>query len=312
MKKKLTRLAALLLVFAMIFAFAACKGDDTDTQTTTAATGEAADTTTPEAGDDATDATEAASGDDATDVSEESTAAETETDANGNVVETQAAAPAAKPATTAEIVKFYNDATAKAFNAKVGFKKYRITGNEKMDSNAIVEKFKDVIYQFMGIGAANAFSETVVKGKWEADAKKHYLRVSTLTTGDVTGASCTQSGDNYIITLNVKPGKTHAEKNVIQNNAPLDKCGICVGDEDKAYYDHKRASVIYAAISGMFGSAIVDESYKNATVTATVNASTGELVKLVVKFDIAVTTQKTMGTISATGTSTVTYSDFKY
>ncbi len=312
MKKNLTRIAALLLVFAMIFAFAACKDNkDTDTDTTTAAAGEVEDTV---AGGDTAESTEAVSGD-TTDVSaEDSTAAETETDASGNVVEPEADAPAAvaKPSTTAEIIKYYNDATAKAFKSKVGFKKYRITGNEKMDSNPIVEQFKDVIYKFMGIGSANAYSETVVKGKWDADTKHHYLRTSTLTAGDVTSASCTESGGNYVITMNIKPGTTYATKGSIKNNAPLDKCGICVGDEDKSYYDHKRASVIYDAISEMFGSAIVDESYKNAVVTATIDADTGNLVKLVVKFDIAVTTQKTMGTISATGTSTVTYSDFKY
>lgn len=308
MKKNLTRIAALLLVFAMIFAFAACKDNDTDTETTTAAAGEVEGTEAK--GDDTAEGTEAVSGD-ATDVSaEDSTAAEeTETDASGNVVEPEAAA---KPATKDDIIKYYNDATAKAFNSKVGFKKYRITGNEKIDSNAIVEKFKDVIYKFMGIGAANAYSETVVKGKWDADTKHHYLRTSTLGAGDVTNATCTESGSNYVITMNIAPGTTHATKGTIKNDAPLDKCGICVGDEDKSYYDHKRASVIYDAISEMFGSAIVDESYKNAVVTATIDAATGNLVKLVVKFDIAVTTQKTMGTISATGTSTVTYSDFKY
>ncbi|MBQ9857422.1 MAG: hypothetical protein IJO77_00310, partial [Oscillospiraceae bacterium] len=235
MKKKLTSLAALLLVFAMIFAFAACKDEKDDAETTTAAAGEVDDTVVdaPEDGGDAVvESTEAASGD-TTDVSaEDSTVAETETDASGNVVETQAVAPAAKPATVAEIVKYYNDATAKAYNAKVGFKKYRVCGNEKMDSNAIVNQFKDVIYGFMGIGAENAFSETVTKGKWEADSKKHYLRTSTLTAGDVTGATCTESGSNYIITLKVKPGTTSASKGTFKNNAPIDKCGICVGDED--------------------------------------------------------------------------------
>ena len=72
MKKKLTSLAALLLVFAMIFAFAACKDNTTEPETTTAAAGEVDDTqaNAPEADSDVADATEAASGD-TTDVSAE-------------------------------------------------------------------------------------------------------------------------------------------------------------------------------------------------------------------------------------------------
>ena len=318
MKNTITRIAALLLAFSMIFALAACK-DKTEENDTTAAAGEVDNTA---AGVEATgDGTQTATGD-TSDVSGDSTApAETETDKSGNVVETKGSSSApivappagnSKPSTAAEVLKYYNDVTAAAVKAKVGFKKNRVTGNEKMDSNAIVEQFEDQIYKFMGIGAANAYNETVTKGQWETDAKKQYLRASTLGKGDIKSANCTPSGDNYVLTIKINDGNTYAAKGVIKNDAPLDKCGINCGDEDKHYYDHKRASTIYAAISGVFSNAIINESYNNAVVTATVNASTGKLVRIVVKFDITIKTEKIMGTINASGTSTVTYSNFVY
>lgn len=319
MKNTITRIAALLLAFSMIFALAACK-DKTEENDTTAAAGEVDNTA---AGVDATgDGTQTATGD-TSDVSGDLTApAETETDKSGNVVETKGSssspvvAPPAgnsKPSTAAEVLKYYNDVTAAAVKAKVGFKKNRVTGNEKMDSNAIVEKFEDQIYKFIGIGAANAYNETVTKGQWETDAKKQYLRASTLSTGDIKSATCTQSGDNYVLTIKIKDGNTYAAKGVIKNNAPLDKCGINCGDEDKHYYDHKRASTIYDAIDEVFSGAVVNENYKNAVVTATVNASTGKIVSIVIKFDINVKAEKIMGmSVNASGTSTVTYSNFVY
>lgn len=319
MKNTITKIAALLLAFSMIFALAACK-DKTGENGTTAAAGEVDNTA---AGVEATDDGTQAATDGTSDVSGDSTApAETETDKSGNVVETKGSSSApvvtppagnSKPSTAAEVLKYYNDVTAAAVKAKVGFKKNRVTGNEKLDTNPIIKPFKSVIYGFMGIGADNAYNETVTKGQWETDAKKQYLRASTLGTGDIKSATCTQSGNNYVIIINIKDGNTYAAKGVIKNNAPLDKCGINCGDEDKHYYDHKRASTIYDAIEGTFESAVVNESYKNAVVTATVNASTGKLVSLVVKFDIAVTADQIAGaTVNASGSSTVTYSNFVY
>ena len=96
-------------------------------------------------------------------------------------------------------------------------------------------------------------------------------------------------------------------------NAPLDKSGICVGDKDKHYYDHKRASVIYDAIDEVFGNAKVTEKYSGAVLTATVDAATGRLVNINIKFDIYVNVDLgAAGKPTATGTTTVTYSDFKY
>ena len=281
MKKNLLKIASLLLVLAMIFSFAACKSDK-DNGDSTAPSESSADANNT-VSDESTPA-EASS----EDASAESTEIETVTDASGKVIETKPAdsgkAPVVTskgnkaPSSTADILNYYNAATKAAVSGKVGFAKHRETKNEKIEANAVVKQFKSLIY-----------------------TNKYFLRASTLGTGDVTAASCKQSGSNYIITINIKNGNSYATKGTATCNAPLDKSGICVGDKDKGYYDHKRASCIYDAIDEVYGGAKVTESYSGAVVTATIDAATGHFVKLDVKFDI-----------TATGTSYVSYSSFKY
>ena len=312
MKKNLLKIASLLLILAMVFSFAACKNNDDNSDTTAAEANTSANGETV-APDESTEA-ESVSGD-------ESTEAETVTDASGKVIETNpsdsgkapvvTAAGNKAPSSTAEILNYYNAATKATVTGKVGFTKHRETKNENIEANALVKTFKSLIYKFMGIGAENAYNETVTKGQWDSDTNKYYLRASTLGTGDVTSASCKQSGSNYIITINIKNGNSYAAKGTATCNAPLDKSGICVGDKDKGYYDHKRASCIYDAIDEVYGGAKVTESYSGAVVTATVDAATGHFVKLDVKFDITVNID--IGAKpTATGTSYVSYSSFKY
>ncbi len=241
---------------------------------------------------------------------------ETPTDAPADD-NTDADKPADKPSTSepktqAEILAYYNSAVAKAVSSKVGYNKTRTTDNEKMEGSVGLQAMKSLVYKFMGIGADNAYKETVAKGNW---GDRAYLFNSKLTASDVTSASCTKSGDNYVITLKLKGGSSAANeaKPTTAANAALDKCGICVGTEDKGYFDHKTASVIYDAIAGTYAGADVKESYSNATVKATVNASTGNIVSLVVEWNQSVTLSKLLGmSATATGVSHVTYKDFKY
>ena len=234
---------------------------------------------------------------------------ESSADANNTVADESTPAEASSEDASAESTEIETVTDA---SGKVGFTKHRETKNEKIEANAVVKQFKSLIYKFMGIGAENAYNETVTKGQWDTDTNKYFLRASTLGTGDVTAASCKQSGSNYIITINIKNGNSYATKGTATCNAPLDKSGICVGDKDKGYYDHKRASCIYDAIDEVYGGAKVTESYSGAVVTATIDAATGHFVKLDVKFDITVNIDIGIGKPTATGTSYVSYSSFKY
>lgn len=218
----------------------------------------------------------------------------------------------AQPKDGIETLNYYNSVIDKAVKAKVGYDKSRITDNAKMEGSAGLEAMKDLVYQFMGIGEENKYTAKVEKGKWGDEA---LLNASKLTASDVTSATCKVSGDNYVITLKLKNGSSSANK-ANPTTAPttaLDKCGICVGDRDRSEYDHKTGSVIYSAIGGTFAGAEVKESYSNATVTATVNAKTGNLVSLFVDWNQAVTLSKLLGmSADATGVSHVKYENFKY
>ena len=296
------KILALLLAFSMLFAFAACGEDKTDDTTTTTAETEIAleEETTEAIADAPVDETEAVEGETA--IADESTTA---------AEETTAAEIAPAPATTDEIIAYYNKAINDAYAAKVGFNKVRYTDNETLNAGFLLKTFGDLVYSFMGIGEENKYTMDVTKGQWEEDVPHHYLRKSTLTASDVTAASCTEANGKYTIKLNVKPGTSKASKSESWTKAPIDKCGICVGDLDKSYFDHKTAPVIYAAVGQVVSSAVIEESYDNATVVAVIDAATGHLVSLTVEYDIEVVID-TAGGGNATGKSHIFYKNFKY
>lgn len=302
------RILALMLALAMLLSFAAC-GDTTTEETTTTTAAE--DVT-----DEAVDATEEAPVEDesAADVSStdpstaDPSAATDETLANG---ETTAVVPAIAPATTDEIIAYYNKAVNDAYAARVGFNKERYTDNEALNAGFLLKTFGDLVYSFMGIGAENKYTMDVTKGQWESDVPHHYLRKSTLSAADVTKATCTESNGKYTIKFDVKPGSSKASKSESWTKAPIDKCGICVGDLDKSYFDHKTAPVIYAAVGQVVSGAVIEESYKNATVVAVIDVATGHLVSITVEYDINVIID-TAGGGNATGTAHIFYKNFKY
>ncbi len=296
------KLLALLLAVAMLLSFAACGEKEPETETTTAA-----ETTTQ--ADEPVDATTAAAEETSSSAEESSEAPSEEASA---AEESSAAAIEAAPTEKADIIALYNDAVNSAFDAKAGFSKTRSTDNEKLNAGAVLKAFKSLVYQFMGVGAENKYTENVTKGNWDADTKRHFLRKSTLSANDVTAASCKATGDDYTIVLSVKGGNSKGSKDQKFTNAPIDKCGICVGNEDKGYYDHKTGEVIYDAIAGTYAGAKIEEKYSNAKITAVVDGATGNLVKLTVEFDIDVAIDIGIGSGTATASTHINYTGFKY
>lgn len=296
------RVIALILAGMLVFSLTACGGNET-AETTTEAIETEAEVIEPDVNANETpavDATEAPAADatEAVSGAEETTAAEETT------------LPAA-PATAEEIVAYYNNAVNKAYAAKVGFHKERYTDNEQLNAGFLLKTFGDLVYSFMGIGAENKYIMDVTKGQWESDVPHHYLRKSTLSTSDITKATCTENNGKYTITMNVKGGTSKASKTESWTKAPIDKCGICVGDLDKSYFDHKTAPVIYAAVGQVVSGAVIEESYDNATIVAVIDAATGHLVSLTVEFDIDVVIDVAGGG-NASGTAHILYNNFKY
>lgn len=286
---------AILLTLAMVFAFAACGAKDepapTETDTTVTESETAADTTAPE----------------------EST--EPATDENGETVapeETTEAEAAAMPEEKADIIALYNKAIEKACDAKAGYSKDRYTDSAVFDMSLALKAFQGLVEKFVGIGADNRYTETVAKGQWATDTQHQYLRKSTLTEADVTNATCKEDGDYYVITLNIKNGSSQGDEGHTSSVASLDKCGLCVGNEDKNYYDHKSGPVIYDAIEGTYKGAKITESYSNAVAVLKISKDTMEIDSFTVNFNIKVGIDISIGSGTATGASHVTYKNFKY
>ncbi len=302
------KLLALLLAAAMLLSFAACgeKEPDPVTDESTTLADETLDANATEAP--SADATESATGETEPASAENATGEAASEESSSEAEETT---QAVLPVTVDEIISYYNTAVNKAVAAKVGFNKVRYVDNEQLNAGFLLKTFGDVLYKFMGIGAENKYTMDVTKGQWESDLPHQYLRKSTLTAADVTNATCTANGTQYTVVLNVKGGKSYADKNSKSNSSPIDKCGICVGDADKSYYDHKTAIVIYDAIDDVLGGAKISESYNNAKVKAVIDSTTGNLVSLTVEYNISVVIDAAGGG-NATGSSHVIYKNFKY
>ncbi len=327
------KLLALLMAGIMLFSFAACGGSD-----------EEETTTNPE--EITTEAPVNADGEEVTDGEEETTeevtevvtdaSGETVTDKDGNAVtevvtedeekteKTEKTEKATQKTTsasdedpskwsTAEVLKYYQDATAKVVSQKPGYTKTRSAVNNGYDAGAVLSAFKGEVFKFLGIGAENKFEETVKKGTNTCDDTcGDYLKKSTLTASDVTSAKAVKSGSNYVVTIGIKSGSSQTEGGKNQkNDSPIDKSGICVGNTDRSGYDHKNALIVYDALDDIASGLTMYEKSSNGKVVATINAATGEITKLVITWDASADISKVYGssaTLSAT--TTVTYTNF--
>lgn len=202
MKKLFKTTVALLSATAMLFSFAACGEKEPVNAETTTNTAVIDETTTAN-----TNETEPVTDDVTTDVapSEEATseaASEATTqDASepAEVSETQAEITA--PTDKAEILKLFNDASAKVVSSKPGFKKSTVTQIPVLEMGALakISVVRTTVGDFLGEGSSNA---TVAKGKSNSN---DYLK-SSLSAADVTNATCKLSADKkfYEIQLTVK------------------------------------------------------------------------------------------------------------
>ena len=268
-------------------------------------------------GDVATDDT--ASGDVATDdtVAGDDTAADTgaqdSTDAAGDAQGATDAGSKA-PSSVADVLKYYNTATKKAVDKKVLFSKDRMSVEKSYEAGVALKTFKGLVYQFMGVGEENKYTATVTKED-TVDSYHKFLQASSLTAANVKNATCVDNNGVYTITIQLKDGSSSVQGGAVKaaGGTALDKCGIAQGEGDKGYWDHKNAQNVYDAIDDVAGSANISESYSNAVVTAKINAKTGNITSLVVKFDFKFDISNVMGSKgTATGTSTVTMKDFKW
>ncbi len=333
------KLLALLMAGIMLFSFAACGGNEDEPagsdETTTAENvvgGDVIEDDTTAAEEETEEVTEVVTDESGEEVTDEEGNAVTEvvTDEKEEEEKTTKKQDTQKPTegkvedpskwSTAEVLKYYQDATAKVVAEKPGYSKTRSAVDRGYNAGGVLLPFKGQVFGFLGIGAENEFKGAtkddpgyVAKGTNTNDDKcGAYLNKSTLTASDVTSAKAVKSGSNYVITIAVKAGASQTEggKNT-KNNSPIDKTGICVGNTDRTGFDHKTAAIVYDALDDIAKNLTMYEKSSNGKVVATIDAATGEIQKLVISWDASADISKVYGSSgSLAASTTVTYTNF--
>ena len=273
------KIIALVLALCFVFAFAACKsnkdnGDTTAAEANTSANGETV------ANDESTEA-ESVSGDEST---------EAQTDASGNTVAategnkgTQGSgnqggsSTASKPSTKAEIIAYFNKAindvkpNAKSINQKYVKNSLQpgksITGVPSSIATAAkivggVDSFVDSQLKKNGEGAATFTSAADKKAKFPVENESWS---SKLTAADVASASCTEAGGVYTIVI-----KTVAD-------AASDNVQHGTGHAAKAFSVILPHTIDENIPSFVKGSGAVKMEYPSSTITVKINAATGKV-----------------------------------
>ena len=274
------RILALLLALCFVFAFAACKKDGGDNDTTTEA-GTLANGETV-ANDETNSDAEAVSGD-TTDVSGDATEAATDASGNSVVAPTQSGSSsnqggtvaASKPSTKAEIVEYFNTAIndvkphAKSITRKY-LKHYvsgTITGVPSMVDKVLggTDKFINDQMAKQALGTATFTSVADKNANFPVENESW---ASKLTAADVKSATCSESNGVYTIVIKTvdDPASTSGAHGT--------------GHAPKAF-SVVPASVISENIPGavakIFSIGTVTVAYPSSVVTVTVDVATGHV-----------------------------------
>lgn len=194
MKTTLTKLISLLAAAALVLSLAACGGgDDADTTAAQSNTQADAGETVAPAGDESTQTEESTaeagasetgvSGDNAATTDSSNTTNTTKTD-NQQKPDNSASKV---PSGVNEIVSYYNAAVKKISKASASYTRKITSGSVSVvNLNLIDQKYADVINR----------NNVKLSG---SDAS-----LKALSASDVSGAACTESGNNYTITISLK------------------------------------------------------------------------------------------------------------
>ena len=314
--KNIKKILAVLSAAVMLFSFAACGGNDSNTTTaaettaavteleettaaeTTAEETEAEETSAEEASEEETEAEETAADETTAEAAETTTAAEEpETAAETTTEEEKVTAPSSK----ADIVKVFNDASAKVASDKPGFSKKTVTTvpNLEMGALAKIKIVRTTVADFLGEGTSNV---DVAKGKSNS---AQYVK-SALSAADVTNATATLSpdGKTYDITLTVKN-----ETNPIKGKSAL----------GRFTNDYKDANEIKKGLdeAGVKLSSLTMKS-NSAVIKAQIDAATGQFKSLNYKVEQNAEMTDVQYTVAKVAKATgkvindVTFSNFKY
>lgn len=275
------KIIALVLALCFVFAFAACKKDKDNGDTTTGEPNTSANGETV-ANDESTDA-EPASGDEST---------EAETDASGNTVapeETKkdnqggnqgGSSTASKPATKAEIVAYFNKAingikpNAKSVTrvSETNYRSGKITGVPSFVNSLVggIDSFVDGQLKKNSKGSETFSNSAAIKANFPVENESWS---SKLTANDVASATCTEAGGVYTITIKTVADK--ASSNVSHGSGHAPKVFSVVLP---SVINDQFSGGVLKSVAKTFKIGTAQMEYPSGTVTVKVDAKTSRVI----------------------------------
>lgn len=275
------KIIALVLALCFVFAFAACKKDKDNGDTTTGEPNTSANGETV-ANDESTDA-EPASGDEST---------EAETDASGNTVapeETKknnqggnqgGSSTASKPATKAEIVEYFNKAingvkpNAKSVTrvSETNYRSGKITGVPSIVDKLVggIDSFVDGQLKKNSKGSETFSNSAAIKANFPVENESWS---SKLTANDVASATCTEAGGVYTITIKTVADK--ASSNVSHGSGHAPKVFSVVLP---SVINDQFSGGVLKSVAKTFKIGTAQMEYPSGTVTVKVDAKTSRVI----------------------------------
>lgn len=276
------KIIALVLALCFVFAFAACKNDKDNSDTTAAEANTSANGETI-ANDESSEA-ESVSGDEST---------EAETDASGNTVapeetkkDTQGSgsqggsSTASKPSTKAEIVAYFNKAingvkpNAKSVTrvSETNYRSGNITGVPSIVDKLVggIDEFVDGQLKKNSKGSETFSNSAAIKANFPVENESWS---SKLTANDVASATCTEAGGVYTITIKTVADK--ASSNVHHGSGHAPKVFSVVLP---SVINDQFSSGVLKSVAKAFKIGTAQMEYPSGTVTVKVDAKTSRVI----------------------------------
>ena len=275
------KIIALVLALCFVFAFAACKKDKDNSDTTTGEPNTSANGET--IANDESSAAESVSGDEST---------EAQTDASGNTVapatekNTQGSgsqggsSTASKPSTKAEIVAYFNKAindvkpNAKSVTrvSETNYRSGNITGVPSIVDKLVggIDSFVDGQLKKNSKGSETFSNSAAIKANFPVENESWS---SKLTANDVASATCTEAGGVYTITIKTVADK--ASSNVHHGSGHAPKVFSVVLP---SVINDQFSSGVLKSVAKTFKIGTAQMEYPSSTVTVKVDAKTSRVI----------------------------------
>lgn len=281
------KIIALVLALCFVFAFAACKNDKDNSDTTTGEPNTSANGETI-ANDESSEA-ESVSGDEST---------EAQTDASGNTVapeETKkdnqggsqggnqgGSSTASKPATKAEIVAYFNKAingvkpSAKSVTrvSETNYRSGKITGVPSIVDKLVggIDSFVDGQLKKNSKGSETFSNSAAIKANFPVENESWSSKL-TATANDVASATCTEAGGVYTITIKTVADK--ASSNVHHGSGHAPKVFSVVLP---SVINDQFSGGVLKSVAKAFKIGTAQMEYPSGTVTVKVDAKTSRVI----------------------------------